>query len=94
MEKKRSRAVLPWHTKGISGLRENRLQLLLLPKPKEEMFTTRRTLYITSLPEKKKKGPENDFKLLKRKTKTAESLASFRHDIRSERSVVTLKGAV
>lgn len=28
-KKKSSKTILPWHTKGISGLRENRLQLFL-----------------------------------------------------------------
>lgn len=36
-KKKTSKTILPWHTKGISGLRENRSQMLL-PKPEEEMF--------------------------------------------------------
>lgn len=35
----KAKILLPWHTKAISGLRENRLQLLE-PKPEEEMFTT------------------------------------------------------
>lgn len=34
----------PWHRKGISGLGENRLQLLQT-KPEEEMFTTLCTLH-------------------------------------------------
>lgn len=37
--KKSSKTILPWQTKGISGLRENRSQMFL-PKPEEEMFTT------------------------------------------------------
>lgn len=48
-EKKNSKTILPWHTKGISGLRENRLQMLL-PKPEEEMFTTWCTLYTKLVP--------------------------------------------